>query len=98
MSEYKPAPTDLELLNKNMDELAREIGGMGLDDPRRSQFIKELCGLGQLRTSLRSVRDKLINQRMDQLAREVGTLKPGDPRRAQFVSKIFRLNDLLLTK
>src|SRR5438105_2576729 len=98
MSDHKLALTGLELLNKNMDELARDIGRMELDDPRRSQFIKELCGLEHLRTSLRSVRDKLINQRMDQLAREVGTLKPGDPRRAQLVSKIFRLNDLLLTK
>ena len=53
MSEYKPAPTDLELLNKNMDELARQVGGMDLDDPTRSEFIQELCGLGQLRASLR---------------------------------------------
>ncbi len=42
MSEYKPAPTDLELLNKNMDELARQVGRMDFDDPTRSEFIQEL--------------------------------------------------------
>ena len=53
MSDHKLAPTGLELLNKNMDGLAREVGGMDLDDPTRSEFIQELCGLGQLRASLR---------------------------------------------
>ena len=98
MSEHKPVPTDRELLNKSMDKLARQVGGMDLDDPTRSDFIQELCGLGEIRASLKTERDKLITHRMNQLAREVGTLKPGDPRREQLVSKIFRLNDLLLTK
>jgi len=61
-------------------------------------LFKSLCGLGEIRASLKSERDKLINQRMDQLAREVGTLKPGDPHRAQIVGQILRLNDLLSTK
>ncbi len=98
MSEYKPAPTDLELLNKSMDKLARQVGGMDLDDPTRSDFIQELCGLGEIRASLKTERDKLITHRMNQLAREVGTLKPGDPHRAQIVGQILRLNDLLSTK
>jgi len=113
VSDHNPAPTviddndrnifdsstDLELLNKSMDEVARQIGGMELDDPTRSDLlIEELCGLGQLRASLESERNKLINQRMGQLAHEVGTLKPDDPRRAQLVGQILRLNDLLSTK
>ena len=98
MSEHKPAPTNLELLNKSMAELARQVGGMDLDDPTRSDFIQELCGLGEIRASLKTERDKLITHRMDQLTREVGTLKPGDPHRAQIVGQILRLNDLLSTK
>src|SRR5438874_1968106 len=98
MSDNKPVPVGVKLLDQSMYDLARAIGGMDLDDPRRSEFIKELCCLGQFRASVRSERDKLITQRMDQLAREFGTLKPGNPRRAQLVSKIFRLNHLLSTK
>src|SRR6266567_9202144 len=98
MSDHKLAPTGLELLNKNMDELARAIGEMDLDDPRRAGFIKDLYGLKQVSVSLKCERNKLINQRMDQLAQEVGTLKPGDPRQAQIVSEILRLSDLVSTK
>jgi hypothetical protein len=98
MSDKKPAPTGLEMLNKSMDEVARQIGGMDLDDPTRSEVIKELCALGQLRASLKSDRDKLFNQRMDRLVHELGTLKPDDPRHAQLVSQILRLNDLLSAK
>jgi hypothetical protein len=95
MSDNKPAPTGLEIL---MDKVARQIGGMDLDDPTRSELIKELCDLGQLRASLKTERDNLINQRMDRLAREIDMLKRDDPSRAQIVSQIFRLNSLLSTK
>src|SRR6266480_5483461 len=98
MSEHKPAPTDLELLNKRMDKLARQVGRMDLDDPTRTDFIQELCGLGEIRASLKTERDKLITQRMDQLARQVGTLKPSDPHRARIVGQILRMNNLLSTK
>ncbi len=95
MSDNKPAPTGLELLTKNMNELAREKGRMDLDDPRRPEFIKELSSLGQLSASLKSETNKLLHQRMDELVREVGTLKPGDPCRARIVGEILRLSGLI---
>jgi hypothetical protein len=98
VSDDKPVPVGVKLLDESIFDLARKIGEMDLDDPTRAELIKELCGLGQLRASLKSERDKLINQRMDRLAREVGTLKPDDPRRAQLVSQILRLKDLLSAK
>jgi hypothetical protein len=98
MADNKPVPVGVKLLDQSMYDLARKIGGMDLDDLTRSEFIKELCDLGQLRASLKTERDTLINQRMDRLAREVGTLKRDDPRRAQIVSQIFRLNALRSTK
>ena len=94
MSDNKFAPTGLELLNKSMDELARAIGEMHLDDPKRPVFVKELFNLGQFKVSLRFERDKLISRRMDQLAREIGNLKPGDSRRTQILSEVLSLNGL----
>ena len=94
MSDNKLTPTGLELLNKSMDELARAIGGMHLDDPKRAVFVTELFNLGQFRVSLRFERDKLISQRMDQLARDIGSLKPGDSRRAQILSEVLGLSGL----
>ena len=94
MSDTKSARIATELLTKSMNELAREIGVMDADDPRRAERIKQLWRLGELSASLKSERNKLLNQRMDQLAREVGTLKSGDPRRAHIMSEILRLSDL----
>ena len=94
MCDNKSAPTGLELLNKSMDELARAIGGMHLDNPKRAVFVNELFNLGQVRVSLRFESDKLISRRMDQLARDIGSLKPGDSRRAKILSEVLGLSSL----
>ena len=98
MSDNKSVPVGVKLLDQSMYDLARAIGEMDLDDPRRAEFIKDLYGLNQISVSLKRERNKLVNQRMDHLAHKVGRLKPGDPRRAQIVSEILRLSDLVLTK
>jgi len=95
MSDTKSARIATELLTKSMNELAREIGVMDADDPRRAERIKQLWRLGELSASLKSERNKLLNQRMDELARKVGGLNPGNPRRAQIVNEILRLSDVV---
>jgi len=61
-----------------MNELAREIGTMDPDDPKRGNLIKELSDLTQLSASLKFETNKLLGQRMDDPARQIGTLKPVD--------------------
>ena len=46
-------PIDRELLNQQMDSLAREIVGLKPDDPRRAEIVKELSRLSLLGASLR---------------------------------------------
>jgi len=91
----KYAPAGIKLLNQTMYELARDVGGMDLDNPRRTELIKQLHQIGQLSISMRSERNELFGQLMDNLAREMSTLKLGDVRRAQIVHKIVRLRDLV---
>ena len=91
----KYAPAGVKLLNQTMYELARDVGGMDLDNPRRTELIKQLHQIGQLSISMRSERNELFGQLMDNLTREMSTLKPGDVRRAQIVHKIVRLRDLV---
>jgi|SwirhisoilCB2_FD_contig_31_4353322_length_425_multi_4_in_0_out_0_1 hypothetical protein len=45
--------SDAELLAQKMDALARKIGQMDPDDPKRHEYVNELCALG-LRASMRS--------------------------------------------
>jgi hypothetical protein len=92
MSDNKYAPATVELLTKTMNELAREIGFMDPDDPKRAPLVKGLSDLTQLRHRIPL---KSIGQRMDELARHIATLKMGDARKAQIVSEILRLGELL---
>jgi len=92
MSDNKYAPATVELLTKTMNELAREIGFMDPDDPKRAPLVKGLSDLTQLRHRIPL---KSIGQRMDELARHITTLKMGDARKAQIVSEILRLGELL---
>jgi len=78
-----------------MNELAKEVGLMEPDDPKRRYFLKELSELTQVRRILKSASDELIGQHMDALAREVATLKPRNPRRAEIVQEIIRLSKRL---
>jgi hypothetical protein len=48
MSNTKIAASSFELLNKTMDDIAREIGEMNPDDPVRAERLQELCALSQL--------------------------------------------------
>jgi hypothetical protein len=94
MSDNKSGSVSLELITKTMNGLAREIGAMDPEDPKRADFVKELCDLTQLNASWKVKTNELMGQRMDELAREVASLQRGDPRRALIVSEIFRLADL----
>jgi hypothetical protein len=95
MLDNKAAPDTFEMLNKSMDEIAREIGGMNPDDPVRAERLKELCALSQLTRSLNVERNKMIHERMDTLAREILTVPKGDPRRVTIVGEILRLSELI---
>jgi hypothetical protein len=83
------------MLNKSMDEIAREIGGLDPDDPVRADRLKELCALSQLSRTLNVERNKMIHERMDTLAREILTVPKGDPRRVTIVGEILRLSELI---
>ena len=86
---------NLELITRTMNELAKEVGLMEPDDPKRRYFLKELSELTQVRRILKSASDELIGQHMDALARELATLKPRDARRAGIVQEIIRLSKRL---
>jgi hypothetical protein len=45
--------SDAELLEPKIDALARKIGEMDPEDPKRHEYVNELCALG-LRASIRS--------------------------------------------
>ena len=49
MSDSKTAPASLELLTEIMNELARQIGFMDPDDPKRAPCLKDLSDLTQFR-------------------------------------------------
>jgi len=95
MSDNKAALDTFEMLNKSMDEIAREIGGLDPDDPVRADRLKELCALSQLSRTLNVERNKMIHERMDTLAREILTVPKGDPRRVTIVGEILRLSELI---
>ena len=40
---------NLELITRTMNELAKEVGMMEPDDPKRAYFLKELSELTQVR-------------------------------------------------
>ena len=45
----KPNAASLALLNAQMDSLAREVGALDLDDPKRADLIKEIFRLTECR-------------------------------------------------
>ena len=51
---------NLELITRTMNELAKEVGLMEPDDPKRRYFLKELSELTQVRRILKSASDELI--------------------------------------
>ena len=95
MSHNKIAPNTFDMLNKTMDEIARDIGEMNPDDPVRAERLQELCALSQLTRSFKADRNKLIHERMESLAREILTVPRGHQRRAQMVGEILRLSELI---
>lgn len=48
MPQTKTQETSLALLNERMDELARKIGILDHDDPRRAKIFKEMLRLNDL--------------------------------------------------
>lgn len=91
MADGKSAPETLELLGKTMDELARQIGAMHPDDPRRKIFVNELSELTRVRVWLRSETNQLFVEQADELARELIRLQIGDRQRVEVMTKILRL-------
>ena len=49
----KPNETSLELLNAKMDSLAREVGALDRDDPKRADLVKEIFRLSELAAEMR---------------------------------------------
>jgi hypothetical protein len=49
----KPNEAGLALLNAQMDSLAREVGALNRDDPRRADLVKEILRLAELSAELR---------------------------------------------
>jgi len=77
MSHHTSARPRLELITKTMNELAREVGIMELDDPNWVTILEELSELTQLRRAVKLATEPVIVQYMDELARGMVTLKPG---------------------
>ena len=44
----KPNATGLALLNAQMDSLAREVGALDREDPKRADLVKEIFRLTEL--------------------------------------------------
>ena len=49
----KPNETSLALLNAKMDSLAREVGALDRDDPKRADLVKEIFRLSELAAEMR---------------------------------------------
>jgi hypothetical protein len=49
----KPNAASLALLNAQMDSLAREVGTLDHDDPKRADLVKEIFRLTELAAELR---------------------------------------------
>ena len=49
----KPNAAGLALLNAQMDSLAREVGTLDHDDPKRADLVKEIFRLTELAAELR---------------------------------------------
>ena len=50
----KPNAASLALLNAQMDSLAREVGTLDPDDPKRAGLVKEILRLTELAAEMRS--------------------------------------------
>ena len=48
----KPNEAGLALLNAQMDSLAREVGALDHDDPKRADLVKEIFRLTELARAL----------------------------------------------
>jgi len=93
MSEIKAARFTLELITNCMHELARELGAMDPNDPRKVTVAAELSQLMQLRRSVRLAGDPVIGQCIDDLVSKMATLKP--PRWTEIFKEILRLTHIL---
>ena len=71
MSDGTSAPINPELITNTMNELARQIGIMEPDGPKRASYLEELSALTQLRRFIKSTGDRLVGARIDELAREI---------------------------
>ena len=94
ISDNKSTLLGLELISKAVSELNRQVG-MEADDKKRTNFLKELCDLLQLRLRLESAKDQLIGKHMDELAHELKLLEHGDSRRARIVREIIWVRKML---
>jgi hypothetical protein len=50
----KPNAASLALLNAQMDSLAREIGALNPDDPKRADLVKEIFRLTKVAAEMKT--------------------------------------------
>jgi hypothetical protein len=54
MPDTKTEETSLALLNAQMDQLARQVGKLEPDDPKRAELVKEIFRLTELAAEKKS--------------------------------------------
>ena len=84
----KSETTTLSLVEKAMDEIAREFGIMRRDDPNRASLLGELSALRQLRMWIKSEGNRTLTQPMDELAHELTILQMSNRVRIQIIAEI----------
>src|SRR4029079_17905474 len=88
MSDMNSVAATLRVISNAMDEIAREIGPLNRDDPKRRPLLDELSALTQLRNWLKSETNRTLTLPLDELARELAPLKVRDRRRMQIIGEV----------
>jgi hypothetical protein len=95
MSDMNSVAATLEVISNAMDEIAREIGPLNRDDPKRRPLLDELSALTQLRNWLKSETNRTLTLPLDELALELAPLKVRDRRRIQIIGEVISRSHLL---
>ena len=95
MSDMNSVAATLRVISNAMDEIAREIGPLNRDDPKRRPLLDELSALTQLRNWLKSETNRTLTLPLDELARELAPLKVRDRRRIQIIGEVISRSHLL---
>jgi hypothetical protein len=88
MSDMNSVAATLRVISNAMGEIAREIGPLNRDDPKRRPLLDELSALTQLRNWLKSETNRTLTLPLDELALELAPLKVRDRRRIQIIGEV----------